>query len=147
MLRELSNVLGVNIENILLGELDPNDTDGGNMRRINFYVCHNCGNIINSSSEAQISCCGRKLELQIPTLENVDHEITVNEIENEYYITIQHEMSKTHYISFIAHVTLDRVIIVKLYPEQDAEVRIPKMVRGDFYAYCSQHGLWMKVNK
>ncbi len=34
LLAELSNLFGVNIEKILLGDLIPNDTDGGNMKRI-----------------------------------------------------------------------------------------------------------------
>ena len=38
LLRELSQILGVNIEKILLGDLEPNETDGGNMKKIRFYT-------------------------------------------------------------------------------------------------------------
>jgi hypothetical protein len=68
----------------------------------------------------------------------------VDEIEDDYYITIKHEMSKSHYISFAAYVSYDRVLIIKLYPEQNAELRFPKMHGGKLYIYCNQHGLWMK---
>ncbi|WP_053956407.1 helix-turn-helix domain-containing protein [Inediibacterium massiliense] len=144
LLGELSNILGVNIEKILLGDLDPNDANGGNMKKIKFYVCPSCGNVINSTGEAEVSCCGRKLNSLVAKIQDKDHDITFTEIEDDYYITIEHEMSKTHYISFIAYVGYDRVLLVKLYPEQNAEVRIPKMHRGKLYAYCSQHGLWMR---
>jgi len=144
LLGELSTILGVNIEKILLGDLNPNDADGGNMKRIKFYVCPNCGNIINSTGEAEISCCGRRLESLTVKPEDEEHKISVTEIEDEYFITIQHEMSKTHYISFVACVAYDRVLIVKLYPEQNAELRLPRMRHGKLYAYCSQHGLWVK---
>lgn len=144
LLGELSKILGVNIEKILLGDLDQNDVDGGNMKRIKFYVCKNCGNIITSTAATDISCCGRKLEALAANTEDERHKLVTTEIEDDYYITIEHEMSKTHYISFVAYVTWDRVFIVKLYPEQNAELRIPKMYSGKLYAYCTEHGLWVK---
>ena len=61
LLSTLSQVLGVNIEKILAGELNINETDGGNMKKIKFYVCPNCNNIINDMGEGEISCCGRHL--------------------------------------------------------------------------------------
>ena len=50
-------------------------------------------------------------------------------------------MSKQHYITFAAYVTWDRVLLVKMYPEQSAELRFPKMHGGEFYICCSKHGL------
>ncbi|MCT4619107.1 MAG: helix-turn-helix domain-containing protein [Marinisporobacter sp.] len=144
LLNDLSHILGVNIEKILLGDLSPNDADGGNMKRIKFYVCPSCGNLVNNTGQAEISCCGRKLEPLIAKPEDDTHNIRIDEIEEDYYITIPHEMSKSHYISFVAYVKYDRVLIVKLYPEQDAAVRFPKMYGGKLYFYCSQHGLWVK---
>ncbi len=144
LLGDLSRILGVNIEKILLGDLEPNDVDGGNMKRIHFYVCPCCGNVLNSTNEAEISCCGRKLVALLANEEDTDHEIQVQEIENEYYITTQHEMSKQHFISFVAYVTYDRVLLVKLYPEQNAELRIQRTSGGSLYYYCNQHGLWKK---
>lgn len=142
LLGELSNILGVNIEKILLGDLNPNDQDRGNMKQIKFYACQSCGNVMTSSGQAGVSCCGRKLQALIPKPEDEAHKITVNEIEDDYFITIQHEMSKTHFISFVAYIAYDRMLLIKLYPEQNAELRFPKMYGGRFYAYCSQHGLW-----
>jgi desulfoferrodoxin (superoxide reductase-like protein) len=65
-------------------------------------------------------------------------------MDGDYYITFEHEMSKAHYISFVAYVACDRVLMVKLYPEQSAAVRFPQMYGGKLYAYCNQHGLWRK---
>lgn len=144
LLRELSKILGVNIEKILLGDLEPNNADGGNMNRIKFYVCPNCGDVLSSTGEADISCCGRKLMPLVSKPEDETHKLNIEEIEEDYYITIPHEMSKSHYISFVAYVACDRVLLVKLYPEQTAELRFPKMYGGKLYYYCSQHGLWVK---
>ena len=146
LLGELSDILGVNVEKILIGDLTPNDTDGGNVKRLKFYVCQSCGNIINSIGNSDISCCGRKLDYLKASAEDEAHKINVSEIENDYYITIQHEMSKNHYISFVAYIAYDRVLIIKLYPEQNAEIRFPKMHNGKLYAYCNKHGLWVNTN-
>lgn len=145
ILTELSKIFDINIEKILLGDLTPNDIDGGNMKRIKFYVCPSCNNIITTTGEGEISCCSRKLKPEVSKTIDNDHKITVEEIENDYYITINHEMSKEHYISFVAYVTYDRVLLIKLYPEQSPTVRFPKLCgkleRGKFYIYCNKHGL------
>ena len=126
LLRDISKIFNVNIEKILLGDLQENDINGGNMKRIKFYVCPNCGNVINSTGDGDFSCCGRKLEALVPN----------------------HEMTKDHFISFVAYVTYDRVLLIKLYPEQSPTVRFPRLCgkfeRGKFYMYCNQHGLLMK---
>ncbi len=144
LLGELSTLLGVDIEKILVGDLEPNDRDGGNMKRIKFYVCPTCGNVITSTGEGTISCCGRKLEALKPQKQDEEHAIVLEEVEDDYYITLSHEMKKDHYISFVAYVKYDRVLLVKLYPEQNAEVRLPQMGGAQLYIYCTQHGLWMK---
>ncbi len=141
LLRELSEVLGVNIEKILLGDLETNEVDGGNMKKIKFYVCPNCGDILTSTGEAEVSCCGRKLLPLVAKQADEKHKLDLEDIENDLYITFTHEMTKIHYISFIAYVTYDRVLLVKLYPEQGGEVRFPKMHGGKLYFYCNEHGL------
>lgn len=151
LLSELSNIFEVNIEKILSGDLKPNNIEGGNLKRIKFYVCPNCGNVINSTGDAEVSCCGRKLGALAAKSADSMHIATVEVSEGEYYITINHEMSKTHYISFIAYVISDKVLLVKLYPEQTASVRLPilsggklnQKYGGDLYYYCSKHGLWV----
>lgn len=148
ILTELSKIFDINIEKILLGDLEPNDVDGGNMKRIKFYVCPSCGNIISTTGEGEISCCGRKLKSAIPSIIDDNHKISIEEVENDYYVEIDHEMTKEHYISFVAYVTYDRVLLIKLYPEQSPTVRFPRLCgkfeRGKFYIYCNQHGLLMK---
>ena len=144
LLSELSEILGVNIEKILAGELMQNDKNGGNMKRSNFYACPGCGNILFSTGVGDFSCCGRKLNPLKVMPEDENHPIKVEEIEFDYYITINHEMSKSHYISFAAQVTCNRVLLTKLYPEQNAEMRFPKMPDSKLYICCNNHGLFEK---
>ena len=145
LLKGLSDILGVNIEKILLGDLDPSKIDGGNMKRVKFYICSNCNNVITATGNAEVSCCGRKLEALVLNKEDENHKLKIEEIENDYYITIDHDMTKSHYISFLAYVQFDRVLVVKMYPEQDPQVRIPQMRKGKLYFYCTEHGLIEKA--
>lgn len=143
LLHELSKVLNVNVEKILLGDLDPNSTDGGNMKKIKFYVCPNCGNVMTSTSDAEISCCGRKIASLVAKPSDEEHHLNVEMIEDDYYITFEHPMRKDHYINFVAYVAYDKILFVKLYPEQSGEVRFPALRGGKLYFGCSQHGLWV----
>lgn len=148
LVRELAEIFGVSSENILSGDLNQNSEVCGNMKRTKFYVCKECGSIITGMGEYEISCCGRKiLPLESVKCDN-EHCIDTEIIENDYYITFNHTMTKEHYISFVSYVRFDRVLTVKLYPEQNGEVRIPYMRGGRLYFYCNKHGLFeMDIDK
>ncbi|MDD5936293.1 MAG: helix-turn-helix domain-containing protein [Clostridiales bacterium] len=143
-LNDLSNIFHVNIEKLLLGDLSPKDTDGGNMKRVKFYICPECGNLITSTSDTEVTCCGRKLTAQKPQKADEEHKIDVSFVEDDFYITFHHPMTKQHYLMFLAYVTCDRMILTKLYPEQSPEVRFPRLRGGKFYYYCNRDGLWME---
>lgn len=139
---ELSRILGADIQKMLEGELNPNSPDYGNIRRVKFYVCPLCGNILVSTSPASIFCCGRKLIALIPK-KIKGHSLDVQVMDIDYYISFNHEMHKSHFISFVAYVADDKVLLNRLYPEQDSTVRFPIMRgNGKLYAYCNHHGLW-----
>ncbi len=139
---ELAAVLGVDIQKMLEGKLDANLPDVGKIDKIQFYVCPACRNILTSTGHASISCCGRKLRPLKPASKSEELEITAQVMDIDFYISFNHDMTKDHYISFVAYVLYDRVLLIRLYPEQSAEVRIPMLARGgDFYLYCTKHGL------
>lgn len=142
LLGALAGTLGVSVDQLLLGELTANDKDGGNMKRVKLYVCPACGNLLTATSTAEVSCCGRRLEPLVPQKADADHACTVEEIEDDWYVTFSHPMEKDHYIRFAAYVSYDRILLIKLYPEQGGEVRFPRMHGGTLYLCCSQHGLF-----
>ena len=142
LLGALAGTLGVSVDQLLLGELTANDKDGGNMKRIKLYVCPVCDNLLTATSTAEVSCCGRRLEPLVPQKADADHACTVEEIEDDWYVTFSHPMEKDHYIRFAAYVSYDRILLIKLYPEQGGEVRFPRMHGGTLYLCCSQHGLF-----
>lgn len=143
LLNQLSSVFNVNIECILAGDLSPRETDGGNMKRIKFYHCPECGNTITGTTEAELSCCGRKLSPMEAKPMDQGHQPKVELIENDYYITFDHEMSKQHFLVFAAYVTSDRLQLFKLYPEQNPQIRFPFSRGGKFFICCNTHGLYV----
>lgn len=140
---DLSAVLGADILKLLQGELAPNRRDVGKMENIRFYVCPSCGNILTSTGKAGVTCCGRRLSPLPPSTETAGHDITVEETDGDYYVTVDHDMSKAHYICFAACVYDDRVWFQRLYPEQSPSFRIPIIKGGgNLYIYCTEHGLF-----
>lgn len=141
LIEPLSKVLGVSIIELMNGECITNKNISSNMTNSKFSVCPICGNIIHTMGENLISCCGITLPILEIELEDKNHEINCEMLENEYFISINHPMTKEHYISFIAYLTNDRCELVKLYPEQNAEVRFFNRGKGIIYAYCNKDGL------
>lgn len=144
LIEPLARTLGVSLAELFSGDCVQNTNRHGNMTKSKFYVCPVCGNVIFSSGEGAYSCCGVQLPPLEPELDEGEHGISTETIEGDLFVTMQHPMEKSHYISFFALVSPDRVQLVKLYPEQDASARFPFRARGTLYYYCNRHGLFSK---
>ena len=143
ILSELAAALGVSVAELLVGTYQENHNRSSNMQKTVFYVCPVCGNIIAASGKGAYSCCGILLpELEPETGEDPAHGLRLEVVDNEYFVSMDHEMTKSHYISFFAYVTSGHVELVKLYPEQNAEARFPNRGHGLLYGYCNRHGLF-----
>ena len=86
------------------------------------------------------------LSLTLPPLEpeapDEDHAITLEPVEDEVYVTLNHPMTKGHFISFLAGVSDEGVQLIKLYPEGNPEARLKLRRLKWVYAYCNRHGLY-----
>ena len=144
LLQPLAQALGISVIELMNGEQITNRNISANMLRSKFYVCPICGNVLHSTGSALISCCG----ITLPALEaeepDEEHEITIEPVEDEHFITVHHPMTKEHYISFVAFVTSDRIQFVKLYPEGNAQTRLQLRGMGYLYYYCNRHGLFRR---
>ena len=144
LLQPLAGALGISLIELMNGEHITNKNISANMMRCKFYVCPVCCNVIHAMGSAVVSCCG----IALPPLEAEEpeeyHTLTVEAVEDEHFITVHHPMTKDHFISFIAFVTTDRLQLVKLYPEGDAQTRLQLRGRGYLYYYCNRHGLFRK---
>lgn len=139
---ELSRIFEVDIQNLLSGELNRNELPGGNMKKLKFYVCPICGNLVTSMVETQVTCCGRKLKPITPVKAAEEEKLSVQIIENDYFISSDHEMTREHYITFVVLMTSDTVMLKKQYPEWNLQLRIPVFAHGRLLWYCNQHGLF-----
>lgn len=144
LIEPLSKALKVSVIEFMQGEYIINQNKSGNMLKSKFSVCPICGNIIHLIGQSINSCCGINLPVLEAETENEKHIINCQTIENEFYIWVNHDMTKEHYISFIAYITDDRCEIVKLYPQQNAETRFFKRGKGIIYIYCNKDGLIKK---
>lgn len=144
LLQPLAQALGISVIELMNGEHITNKNVSANMLRCKFYVCPICGNVIHSTGDTLVSCCG--ITLFALEAEDADetHGIAIEKVEDEHFISIDHPMTKQHFISFAAFVTSDRIQMVKFYPEGNAETRLQLRGRGYIYYYCNQHGLFKK---
>lgn len=142
LLEPIAKVFGISVAELLSGRTVSNVNVSANMLRSKFYVCPVCGNAIHSMGEAVISCHGVQLAPAQPEETDENHMIFIECVEDEYYVRIDHEMSKKHYISFMAALSPDRSQMVKLYPEGNAEARFKTNVVKKIFFYCNRDGLF-----
>ena len=76
----LSRELGIDLATLHEGRMDVAKKDNGKLSRMRIHVCPSCGNVVVSSAEARISCCGRSLaplevkaadEAHLPAIERI----------------------------------------------------------------------------
>ena len=145
LLVELSQIFGVNVDILLTGSMNVSDEKGVNMKNAKYYVCPECRNLVFATGDAEISCCGRKLTALEMKKAEPDEKLSVEIIENDWYITTSHPMTKEHYISFVAFATGEKIEMIKTYPEWDMNVRIQKRGHGKLVWYCTNHGIFYQL--
>ena len=143
LLEPLAKALRVSVPELLSGQVIVNGNRASNLLRSRLYVCPVCGNVMFAKGDSVISCCG----IALPPLEAEEpddaHRAMVEKVENEYFVSVPHDMTKEHFISFIAYVIMDRFEMKALYPEGNAEARFfPRSLNGKLYFYCNRHGLF-----
>lgn len=145
LLGDLSQILGVNLNHLLAGELTGNEIVGGNMKKTRFYVCPDCGSITASTGMAEISCCGRRLNALEMRKAGDDQKLRVEAVEDEWFITSDHPMEKENYISFVAYASGAKLEIHKQYPEWNLQIRVPRRGHGMLIWYAADCGLMYQL--
>ncbi len=142
LLEPIAEALRVSVTELISGNTIHNTNVSANMLRSKFYVCPICGNVIHTMGEAAIHCHG--IQLMPLEAEETDehHMIFIERVEDEYYVRIDHSMTKQHYISFVAAVSSDDMQMVKLYPEGNAEARFKIRRVKRLFFYCNRDGLF-----
>ena len=142
LLESIADALAVSVAELISGNTVYNSNVSANMLHSKFYVCPVCGNVIHGIGEAVVHCHGVLLQPAEAEETDENHKIFIERVEDEYYVQIEHEMTKKHYISFIAAVSSDRIQMVKLYPEGEAQARLKINGVKKIYFYCNRSGLF-----
>ncbi|MBR0388118.1 MAG: helix-turn-helix domain-containing protein [Clostridia bacterium] len=142
LLEPLAKALDVSVIELLSGEDIRNRNRAFNMLKSVFYVCPACGNVICATGEAVISCCGIVLAPLTPEPTDESHQIRLECVEDEIYVSMDYPMTKEHSISFFAAMSDQGLQIVKLYPEGNAEARLKLSRVGSLWVCCNRHGLF-----
>ena len=132
----------ISVKALISGSTVSNANVSANMLRSKFYVYPVCGNVIHTMGEAVIHCHGVQLAPAVPEETDENHKIFIEKVEAEYFVCIDHDMTKKHYISFIAAASSDRMQMVKLYPEGNAEARFKINGVKRIFFYCNKDGLF-----
>ena len=143
LLEELARALGVSLTELMTGDLQTNENRSANLRRMGFYVCPVCGNVVYALGKGSYSCCGITLPPMEAEAPDEAHALNQQWLDGELYVTLAHPMEKNHFVSFAALVSFDRVQLVKLYPEQEPAIRFAGVCSGDrILVCCNRHGLF-----
>jgi len=146
LLPELSRLLGVDLERLLVGDLEQNETWRGSMKDLRFYICPQCGNLLTAAADAAVSCCGKRLAPAQPQEAGPEDRLAVDRVENDFFITSTHPMEKDHYIAFTALLAGgDTLFLRRHYPEWDLQSRVPALGHGKLFWYCIRHGLFYQL--
>ena len=142
LLEPLGKALGVSILELLSGQPVQNRNRCANMARGRWYVCPLCQNVVWATGEAVVCCCGITLPPLEPEAPDKDHGIRVSRVEDEYLVTVDHPMTKGHYLSFLAAVSDGSVQLKKLHSEGEALARFRIEDTRRVYACCNRDGLF-----
>ena len=142
LLEPIAKAFRISVTELISGNTIRNANISANMLRSKFYVCPVCGNVIHSMGEAAIHCHGVLLSALEAEPTDERHMIFIERTCDEYYVRIDHSMTKEHYISFVAAASSGDMQMVKLYPEGSAEARFK--IRGvrRIIFYCNRDGLF-----
>ena len=142
LLEPIAKVFDISVTELISGNTVSNVNVSANMMRSKFYVCQICGNSIHSMGEAIIQCHGIILTPCKEEETDENHKIFIERIEDEYYVRIEHDMTKEHYISFVAALSSDKLQMIKLYPEGNAEARFKINGVKKVLFYCNRDGMF-----
>lgn len=142
LLEPLAKALDISVIELLSGEDIRNRNRSFKMEKSCFYACPVCGNVIQATGEAVVSCCGITLPPLTAEAPDPAHAVRIECVEDEYYVSVDHPMTREHFLSFLAAVSDQGVQFLKLYPEGNAEARFRRDRVQTVYAYCNRHGLF-----
>ena len=85
-------------------------------------------------------CCGRQLTA-LKAIKDSEGTVKAERDGSEVIISGTHPMTREDYVSFVALVSTDTVLVRKLYPEWDLMLHLPRIPQALLYWYSAREGL------
>lgn len=114
------------------------------MRRVKFYTCKKCGDIIVSLDGKEMYCCGEKLDYSEPQEALGEDKLKIEKLDNELFISANHPDDKDNYINFVAYLRIDTMLIKRHYPEWDLDFRFPYLGQGKLIFNSTSKGIFVQ---
>ena len=111
------------------------------MKQTRYFVCPQCGELTLCTGNAQVSCCGRTLQPLTPQKAQPEQRLQIEQVEDEWFVSSDHPMTKDDYISFLAFAAGDRLQVLRQYPEWGLQARIFRRGHGMLLWYSREQGL------
>lgn len=116
------------------------------MNILNIYYCPQCRNVGVAYGGPAVECCGSRLET-VP-VETASMLPTITETDGEYMLEYACPMTKDDFIAAVIVERHDRVELIRLFPEQAAEVRVPQIKGAKIHTvFCRQGKVWSEILK
>lgn len=114
------------------------------MRKIKFYTCEECGDVVVSLDGKNISCDGKDLVYQEPKEAVGENKLNIERVVNELFISSNHPVDKNDFINFVAYVRIDTMMVKRHYPEWDLDFRFPYLGPGKIIFNSTSKGLFFQ---
>lgn len=115
------------------------------MNKLKIYHCPTCHNIIADYGNAKLDCCESPLSaLTIQKGEMGDsHSPIIEDCDGEWFVKFDHSMDKGHHLAAVFIETYDRLLHVRLFPEQEASLHLHPTHHAKIYVVCSSEGVFV----
>ena len=109
-----------------------------NMNRLKLFCCPVCGGVSFSYNDVNAECCNQILEaVPVKKAEEADKP-AITEMDGEYLLEYSSPMTKDFYIAAVVAERYDRVELIRLFPEQAAQVRLAQVAGTKIYTIYRQ---------
>ena len=130
---------------IPIGKAAETSVTTGN--RLQLFCCPLCGTVSMAYGKMTSQCCGSNVSpLPVKKADENDRP-KVSEVDGEYMLEYNNPMTKELYIAAVVVERYDRATLIRLFPEQEALVRID-MLRGAkvYTIYRQQSRVWATLD-
>lgn len=109
------------------------------MNRLKIFCCPLCGGVSLSYNNVKVECCKQPLEPVPVKNAELSDKPAITEMDGEFLLEYSNPMTKDFYIAAVVAERYDRVELIRLFPEQAAQVRLAQIAGTKIYTIYRQN--------